>query len=63
MAGTMLAAELLKDYLAGSETLSDSVSRALLQFFSPLGRGNCAAEYPGHPDCPMRVSSSQGWNI
>jgi hypothetical protein len=32
MAGTMLAAELLKDHQAGSETLSDFAPRALFQF-------------------------------
>jgi hypothetical protein len=58
MAGTVLAAELVKDYISVSAPLSESAPRALFQFFSPLSKRNGAGPYPRHPECPMCTPSS-----
>ena len=53
MAGTLLAAELLKDYLSGSEPLSAAEPRVSFQFFSPLSRTNRSSAFARDPNCPM----------
>jgi molybdopterin/thiamine biosynthesis adenylyltransferase len=58
MAGTLLAGELVKDYLPDAASLGESTSRAVFQFFSPLSKRNGAGPYPRHPACPMCSPSS-----
>lgn len=53
MAGTLLAAELIKDQLGVAAPLSESQQRATFQFFSPLARSNRASSYLRDPRCPM----------
>jgi molybdopterin/thiamine biosynthesis adenylyltransferase len=53
MAGTLLAAELIKDQLSLAAPLSESQQRATFQFFSPLARSNRASSYLRDPRCPM----------
>jgi len=53
MAGTMLAAELMKDHLECSVPLSESTQRATFQFHSPLANANRASAYGRDPACPM----------
>ena len=53
MAGTLLAAELLKDHLDHNLPLSEDSQRATFQFFSPLARSNRAAGFLRDPTCPM----------
>ena len=53
MAGTMLAGELVKDYMNCPGPLSESAQRACFQFRSPLARIKCAGTYPRDPNCPM----------
>jgi molybdopterin/thiamine biosynthesis adenylyltransferase len=57
MAGTLLAAEFVKDYLPDQTLLDETAQRAVFQFFSPLSRHNGAAPYPRHPSCPMCAAS------
>jgi hypothetical protein len=58
MAGTMLAAELLKDYMTDPGPLSESVQRAVFQFHNPGANSNRAAAYSRDPTCPMCVPQS-----
>jgi len=53
MAGTMLCAELVKDYLVDAGPLSELQQRAAFQFFSPLARSNRASSFRRDPKCPM----------
>jgi len=53
MAGTMLAAELIKDHLPYSGPLYASAPRGVFQFQSPLARSNRASAYGRDPKCPM----------
>jgi len=55
MAGTLLAGELLKDYLSDAGPLDSSAQRALFQFFRPLAHTNRAAVYARDPKCPACV--------
>lgn len=52
LAGTMVAAELLKDVL-GAPILSNGTPRSVFQFHTPLARTNRAARYDRDPGCPM----------
>jgi hypothetical protein len=58
MAGTLAAAELLKDHLGQRESLSEDRQRATFQFFSPLARSNRAAGFLRDPTCPMCAKDS-----
>jgi molybdopterin/thiamine biosynthesis adenylyltransferase len=53
MAGTMLAAEFVKDYMGIRVPLSESAQRATFQFHSPLASANRASAYGRDPSCPM----------
>lgn len=53
MAGTMLAAEFVKDHLPGVSVLSSTTQRASFQFFTPTARTNRASAYARDPKCPM----------
>lgn len=53
MAGTMLAAEFVKDHLECSVPLSESTQRATFQFHSPIANANRATVYGRDPICPM----------
>lgn len=53
MAGTLVAAELLKDHCGQRELLSEDRQRASFQFFSPLARSNRATGFLRDPACPM----------
>ncbi len=58
MAGTMLAAELLKDHLVRTAPLCETRPRAAFQFFSPLARSNRAVPFRRDPTCPMCAPDS-----
>jgi ThiF family len=53
MAGTMLAAEFIKDHVALEGPLSESAQRAVFQFHLPLASSNRASVYTRDPACPM----------
>jgi hypothetical protein len=53
MAGTMLAAEVVKESSGGAELLSEDLQRATFQFFSPLAKANRASRFQRDPKCPM----------
>jgi ThiF family len=53
MAGTLLAAELIKDASGGAEALSENLQRATFQFFSPLAKTNRATRFHRDSKCPM----------
>lgn len=53
MAGTLLAAETVKDHFAVGVPLSDELSRAVLQFWTPAVRTNRASAYKQDENCPM----------
>jgi ThiF family len=63
MAGTLLAAELLKDHLTHGAPLSEAQQRAAFQFFSPLARSNRAVAFLRDPRCPMCVPKSIACSI
>jgi hypothetical protein len=52
MAGTMLAAEFVKDHLSTSGVLCDEKQRAVFQFLNPLASSNRATHYARDPACP-----------
>ena len=58
MAGTMLAAELIKDYFATAVPLGHGAQRATFQFHTPLARTNRAAPYARDLACPMCAEST-----
>jgi hypothetical protein len=58
MAGTLLAAEMVKDYLPDAVPLDETAQRAVFQFFSPLARSNRAAAFLRDPRCPMCAPAS-----
>ena len=53
MAGTMLAAELLKDHFANGVPLNRDNQRATFQFHVPLARANRSVPYARDAACPM----------
>ena len=53
MAGTLLAAESMKDVLGADAPLSDKRPRAALQFWHPTANTNRAGPYARDPQCPM----------
>jgi hypothetical protein len=57
MAGTLLAAEAVKDVLGASVPLSDTLQRASVQFWRPAASTNRAAAFGRDPNCPMCVPS------
>jgi hypothetical protein len=65
MAGTMLAAELVKT--AGTldaSVLGERSNRAVFQFFDPLGYTNRSTHYPRDPECPKcapQTPASEEW--
>jgi hypothetical protein len=63
MAGTMLAAEFIKDYLDHGGPLSDLRQRAVFQFFRPLARTNGASVYQRDPQCRMCDPASTACTI
>jgi hypothetical protein len=63
MAGTMLAAELLKDYGTHPGPLSESAQRAVFQFHNPAARSNRAAAYSRDPECSMCAPQSAACQI
>jgi len=53
IAGTMLAAEFIKDCVGADSPLSAAAQRAVFQFHVPLARTNRAALYTRDSNCPM----------
>jgi hypothetical protein len=53
MAGTMLAAETMKEVLGADVPLSDRRPRAALQFWRPAAETNRSGPYGRDPECPM----------
>lgn len=52
MAGTMLAAEFVKDHLTVANVLSEEKQRAVFQFLNPRATANRASRYLRDPSCP-----------
>lgn len=63
MAGTMLAAEFVKDHLTTSDVLCDEKQRAVFQFLKPLALSNRATQYARDPNCPRCNPHSAGCKI
>lgn len=53
MAGTMLAAETIKDVVGACVPLTDVIQRASFQFWEPTASSNQASPYLRDPSCPM----------
>jgi hypothetical protein len=53
LAGTVLAAEAIKDEFAADIALSNEINRAVFQFWSPLATSNGASILGRDPSCPM----------
>jgi molybdopterin/thiamine biosynthesis adenylyltransferase len=52
MAGTMLAAEFVKDHLPIADVLSEEKQRAVFQFLNPRALSNRPSRYLRDPNCP-----------
>ena len=57
MAGTLLAAETVKDYFAVDVPLNDDLSRAAMQFWTPTVHTSCATSYRRESGCTMCAPS------
>ena len=62
MAGTMLAAQTIKEAL-GVAPLGGITSRAVFQFFDPLSKRNASSHFLRDPSCPMCDSSTIAANV
>jgi hypothetical protein len=63
MAGTFLAAESIKDLITHPEALSDTIQRAVFQFWRPLSRSNGAEAWLRDPECPLCTPGSDAARI
>lgn len=60
MAGTLLAAETVKQHLGVSAPLDDRFARAVFQFWRPTSPSNGATTYARDPRCPMCDPTTAG---
>ena len=63
LAGTLLAAQTVKEVIGGAPALTDEVNRAVFQFFRPWARSNGVRPHARRPTCPACPPGTQATAI